>query len=312
MLFLCNLYLYCIDMKDFILLDSVRKYNDLFGLETLHPLITVVDLSEATKWEKFKKMHYGLYAIFLKDTRCGNIIYGRQVYDYDEGTVVSFAPGQVVEMEVTEESVPRAYGILFHPDFIRGTSLGQDIKKYSFFSYESNEALHLSESENAIFMDCLRKIDLEIKNGDDKFSRRLILDNIRLLLDYCMRFYDRQFTTRKESNKDIIVRFERLLDDYFDGKNPKTNGLPTVKYFADKVFLSPNYFGDLVSRHTGKTVSEYIQNKIIDSAKDLILSTPKSMSEISYTLGFQYPQHMSRMFKRIVGCTPIEYRTMTK
>lgn len=207
-----------------------------------------------------------------------------------------------------EGTRPAAYGVLFHPDFIHGTALGQEIKKYSFFSYETREALHLSQQERDTVMDCLHKIGTELNHDIDKHSRRLITANIGLLLDYCMRFYDRQFTTREASNNDIVTRFERLLDDYFDSGAPQQTGPPTVRYFADKVFLSPNYFGDMIRKYTGKTVSEHIQNKLIDLAKEMLLSSSKPMSEIAYSLGFQYPQHMSRMFKRVVGCTPNEYR----
>ena len=208
------------------------------------------------------------------------------------------------------EGVPKkSVGLLFHPDFIRGTSLGQKIKKYTFFSYESNEALHLSEEERMIVLDCLEKIRMELLHAIDKQSKGLIATNIELLLDYCMRFYERQFTTREQVNKDIIVRFERLLDDYFDSDGPLREGLPTVKYFADKVFLSANYFGDMIRKQTGQTASEYIQNKLIERAKEALLGTDKTTSEIAYGLGFQYPQHLSRMFKRVTGYTPNEFRS---
>ncbi|HIY48726.1 MAG TPA: AraC family transcriptional regulator [Candidatus Barnesiella excrementavium] len=296
-------------MENVTILDSVDRYNKIFGLETLHPLVSVVDLSQATQWPEHFKVNYGVYALFLKNTKCGDITYGRQSYDYQEGTIVCFAPGQVAEVTMAKNSHPSGHGLLFHPDLIRGTALGQEIKKYSFFSYETREALHLSEEERNTVMDCLSKIETELQHPIDKHSRRLITANIGLLLDYCMRFYERQFTTRQESNKEIVVRFERLLDDYFESKAPQEIGLPTVKYFAEKVFLSPNYFGDLISKQTGKTVSEYIQSRLIDRAKELLLSSSKSMSEIAYDLGFQYPQHMSRMFKRVVGCTPNEFRS---
>lgn len=295
-------------MDELIRLDSVDKYNKIFGLETLHPMVSVIDLSKATQWPDRLKITYGVYALYLKETKCGDITYGRQPYDYSEGTIVCFAPGQVAEVEMLKDVRPLAHGVLFHPDFIRGTTLGQEIKKYSFFSYETREALHLSETERDTIMDCLKKIEAELQHSIDKHSRRLITANIGLLLDYCMRFYERQFTTRELPNKDIIVRFERLLDEYFDNKAPQEIGLPTVKYFAEKVFLSPNYFGDMIRKQTGITVSEHIQNKLINRAKELLLSTSKSMSEIAYSLGFQYPQHMSRMFKRVVGCTPNEFR----
>ena len=238
-------------MEGLIKLDSIDRYNKLYGLETLHPMVAVVDLSKATVWPEHFKINYGVYALFLKETKCGDITYGRQPYDYKEGTIVCFAPGQVAETEMLKNVKPTAHGILFHPDFIRGTMLGQEIKKYSFFSYETREALHLSDTERETIMDCFRKIEVELEHNIDKHSRRLITANIGLLLDYCMRFYERQFTTREASNKDVIVRFERLLDEYFDGKAPQENGLPSVKYFADKVFLSPNYFGDMISKQTG-------------------------------------------------------------
>lgn len=205
---------------------------------------------------------------------------------------------------------PKARGLLFHPDLIKGTSLGQEIKSYSFFSYNSSEALHLSDEEKGIILDCLDKIKLELTHPIDKLSKRLIARNIQLLLDYCMRFYNRQFETRSQSNKDVLTRFESLLDDYFLSGKPQTEGLPTVKYFADKVFLSPNYFGDLIKKETGKTAQEYIQNKLIDTAKELIAGTNKTVSQIAYELGFQYSQHFNRIFKKNVGQTPREYREM--
>ena len=296
-------------MEEVIKLNEVDKYNKLFGLETRHPLVSVVDLSKATQWPEHFKVNYGVYALYLKDTYCGNITYGRQSYDYQDGTIVGFAPGQVAETEMLKNIQPNAHGILFHPDLIRGTALGQEIKNYSFFSYETREALHLSEDEREIVMDCLHKIETELRHSIDKHSRRLICANIGLLLDYCMRFYERQFTTREQVNKDIIVRFERLLDDYFDSDGPLREGLPTVKYFADKVFLSANYFGDLIKKETGLSAQEYILAKTMDTAKELLADPTKSVSDVAYALGYQYPQYFSKAFKRVVGCSPNEYRT---
>lgn len=302
----------CVFMEEneIIQLNSVDQYNQLFGLETLHPLVGVVDLAEATRYPLRFTINYGIYALFLKDIKCGDIRYGRQKYDYEEGTIVSFAPGQVAETEIVQGTKLKAKGILFHPDLIKGTSLGQEIKSYSFFSYSSNEALHLSEEEKEIILDCLNKIKLELTHPIDKLSKRLIARNIQLLLDYCMRFYNRQFVTRTESNHDTLSRFESLLDNYFQSGKPQSEGLPTVKYFADRVFLSPNYFGDLIKKETGKTAQEYIQNKLIGVAKELIAGTDKSVSEIAYELGFQYSQHFNRIFKKNVGYTPGEYRKL--
>lgn len=297
-------------MENVIQLDTVDVYNKLFGLETIHPLVSVVDLSQATRFPTRFTLHYGIYALFLKQVKCGDIRYGRQTYDYQEGTVTSFAPGQVSAIEMAEGAKPLAKGLLFHPDLIRGTSLGQEIRHYSFFSYNSNEALHLSDEEKDIFTDCLDKIKLEVLRPIDKHSKRLISRNIELLLDYCMRFYERQFITRKTVNRDALTQFEELLDAYFSDNKALQNGLPSVKYFADKICLSPNYFGDLVKKETGKSPQEYIQNKIIDLAKEKIIGTEKTVNQIAYELGFQYPQHFTRIFKKRVGCTPSEYRKL--
>lgn len=294
--------------SDIINLKSIDQYNRLYGLETLHPLVAVVDLKDATAYPTHFTLNYGVYALFLKQTRCGDLRYGRQPYDYQEGTVTSFAPGQVVEVKMEEGTRPLAQGLLFHPDLIRGTSLGREIKRYSFFSYASNEALHLSDEEKQIYLDCLSNIQAELQHPIDKHSRRLIVRNIELLLDYCMRFYERQFITRATANKDVLTKFEEELDWYFQSQMPQEQGLPTVKYFADRACLSPNYFGDLVKKETGRTAQEYIQDKLINIAKEEILSQTRNVSEIAYRLGFQYPQHFTRIFKKRVGCTPGEYR----
>lgn len=293
-----------------IRIDSIDQYNKIYGLETDHPLVAVVDLKQATGNLPLDcSVSYGIYALFLKQVRCGDLFYGRQPYDYQEGTVTSFAPGQVVTVHrdpsVTTMDVQ---GLLFHPDLIRGTALGQDIRRYSFFSYSSSEALHLSDDEKQLFKDCLEKIRMEISRPVDKHSKRLISMNIELLLDYCMRFYDRQFITRSEVNKSILVRFDELLDEYFQSGMAESEGLPTVKYFADKVCLSPNYFGDLIKKESGKTAQAHIQQKIVAIAKDRMIGSDKTVSQIAYELGFQYSQHFSRLFKKITGSTPMEYR----
>ncbi len=295
-------------MDEVISLDSVEAYNRFFGLETLHPLVSVVDLAEAASAPRRFTFNYGIYALFLKDVKCGDIRYGRQPYDYQEGTVTSFAPGQVVTVDNTAGAPLRAHGLLFHPDIVRGTPLAAEIKSYSFFSYSSAEALHLSDEEKGIFLDCLRKIRSEISRPVDRMSKRLVSCHIQLLLDYCLRFYDRQFALREKANRDVLGRFEELLDGYFLGSLPRTAGLPTVRYFAEKVFLSPNYFGDLIKKETGRTAQEHIRGKIVELAKDMLAGSDKSVGEIAYGLGFQYPQHLNRVFKKNVGCTPNEYR----
>lgn len=301
------------EKENIIYLDNIDAYNKLYGYETKHPLVTVVDFDSVVKNDLPEQctLYYGLYAIFLKQTFCGDITYGRQPYDYQEGTVVSFAPGQVVKCnhKKTDASRPKpCVGLLFHPDLIRGTELGADIRQYGFFSYDSREALHLSEEERGIFYDCIRNIRTELCHSIDTHSRKLICRNIQLLLDYCLRFYERQFITRHSVNSDVLSRFERLLDDYFADGTAQRSGLPTVKYFAEHCFLSPNYFGDLVKKETGRTPQEIIQKKVISLAKDNLLGSDHTISEISYALGFQYSQHFNRFFKRNTGLTPSEYR----
>ena len=232
-----------------------------------------------------------------------------RTYDYQEGTIVCFAPGQTAETNPTTDKVQvNAHGILFHPDLLRGTSLGKNIKKYTFFSYEVNEALHLSEEERSIVMDCLKIIRMELEHGVDKHSKTLLVNHIELLLNYCMRFYERQFITRGKTNRDVLTRFENLLDEYFENTLAEQDGLPTVKYFADKLCLSSNYFGDMFKKETGKSPQEYIQEKVIELAKERISGTADTVSQIAYSLGFQYPQHFCRLFKKRVGYTPSEYR----
>lgn len=299
--------------KQILELDSVDKYNVLFGLETLHPLVSVVDLRKAEKQPGSMQMNYGLYALYLKCTKSCAIRYGRRNYDYQEGTVVSFAPGQVVHVDmIDEEPHPEVYGLLFHPDFIHGTSLGKNIRRYSFFSYSSNEALHLSEQEKGLFLDCLRRIGIELEHGSDRHSKALISMNIELLLNYCLRFYERQFITRNVPENDELSRFEQLLDEYFQSGKAEKDGLPSVRYFADKICLSPNYFGDMIKKETGKSPQEHIQGKVIDLAKEQIIGTELTISQIAYSLGFQYPQHLCRMFKKKEGCTPNEYRMQSQ
>ncbi|WP_289731325.1 response regulator transcription factor [uncultured Alistipes sp.] len=289
--------------------EHVFEYNDLLGVETLHPLVSVIDLSKSRRIRHMRHT-FGFYTLFLKEVRCGNLIYGRQYYDYQEGTIVAIAPGQVAGVEDNgEEFQPKGWALVFHPDLIRGTSLGRNIRSYSFFSYEANEALHLSEQERAIVVDCLHKIRTETEHAVDKHTRRLITANIELLLDYCVRFYERQFLTRSQVNSDLLIRFETLLAAYFSSDRPQSEGLPSVKYFAEQLHLSANYFGDLIKKETGRTAQDHIQLKLIDVAKERIFDVRKSVGEIAYELGFKYPQHFTRLFKKLTGLTPKEYRT---
>ena len=201
--------------NDVVIIDSIDKYNEMMGLETKHPLVAVVDMSEADyqKARGEKTYEYEVYSVWLKQTMCGDITYGRQPYDYQEGTVTSFAPGQVVHFKPRKDYKPKALGLIFHPDLIRGTSLGRDIKQYAFFDYSSREALHLSEDEKAVFKECLDRIKIELDHPIDNHSKKLICRNIELLLDYCMRFYERQFVTRKAVNSDNIEKKKKKINN---------------------------------------------------------------------------------------------------
>jgi AraC-like DNA-binding protein len=294
-------------MKQF---DSVGQYNSFFQLDTPHPLVSVIDFSKVTPQQQ-DKMHFGIYAIFLKDMQCGELRYGRNLYDYQDGSLVFIAPGQVIAMEnEVQPTSLKGYGLLFHSDAIKGTPLANHFQDYSFFSYHANEALHLSIAERQIIIDCLSKINTELQQTADKHSKKVIAANLDLLLSYCARFYDRQFTTRDHTHQGILEKFEALLHDFFQSDKPGSIGLPSVAYFASALHLSPKYFGDLVKKETGKSAQEYIHSKIIDLAKSKIFEINKPISQIAYDLGFKYPQHFTRLFRQHVGHTPNAYRTM--
>lgn len=297
-------------MDKMLRFNTISEYNTFNNNITKHPLVSVVDFSKAAP-RQGHRMYFGFYTIFLKDVKCGDMVYGRNTYDYQEGTLVFLAPGQIAGVNSNGEIYqPKGHGVVFHPDLIYGTSLGKHIQDYSFFGYESKEALHLSDREREIVLDCFSKISYELDQSIDKHSKRLITSNIELLLDYCVRFYDRQFITRDQVNHGILEKFENLLNDYFISEKPELIGLPTVSYCAAELHLSPNYFGDLVKKETGKTAMEYIQNKLIDISKERIFDPGKSISQIAYELGFKYPQHFARLFRQKVGHSPLKYRSM--
>ena len=295
-------------MGTIVKLNTVQEYNRTMGVETLHPLVSVVDFSTLKSLKHGRKI-FGFYCIFLKQLKCGELSYGRSTYDYQEGTLVFVAPGQVAGIDDDGETLnPQGWVLAFHPDLLRGTSLGRKMKDYSFFSYEANEALHMSERERQIIFNCFIEIQEELERAIDKHSKDIIASTIELLLNHCQRFYDRQFITRENINKDILVRFENLLSDYFESDQPQTVGLPSVQYAADRLHLSPNYFGDLIKKETGKSAQESIQLFVIEKAKERLYDENKTVSEVAYELGFKYPHHLSRLFKKVVGMTPNEYR----
>jgi AraC-like DNA-binding protein len=297
-------------MDDMQRFETINDYNVFNNNETLHPLVSVIDFSKAAP-RQGSRMYFGFYTIILKDVVCGDLVYGRHTYDYQEGTLVFIAPGQIAGVKSNGEIYqPKGYGLIFHPDLIHGTPLGRHIQEYSFFGYQSNEALHISERERKIILECFAKIKYELEHAIDKHSKRLIVSNIEMVLDYCVRFYDRQFITRDNVHKGILERFEDLLNEYFQSEKPQTIGLPSVALCASELNLSANYFGDLVKKETGKTAQEYIQSTVIDVAKEKIFDQSKSIGQIAHELGFKYPQHFTRLFKQRVGHSPNEYRSL--
>ena len=295
-------------MDSIIRFETISDYNTYNNNETLQPLISVIDFSKADP-RKAASLYFGFYTIFLKEVKCGDLKYGKNTYDYQEGTLVFIAPGQVVTVENAGETYqPKGYALVFHPDLIRGTSLARHIQNYTFFGYQSNEALHISERERKIVLDCFSKIEYELDRDMDKHSKKLIVSNVELFLDYCMRFYDRQFITRDDVHKGILEKFNNLINDYFKTNKQQEIGVPSIAYCAAQLNLSSNYFGDLIKKETGHSAQDYLLNKIIDMAKEKIFDHNKSVSEIAYELGFKYPQHFTRLFKQRVGNTPNEYR----
>lgn len=293
---------------------NIDQYNADNNHKTLNPLVTVIDFSKADmrEWGDADtiRFQYGLFSIILKDVKCGDLKYGRHTYDYQAGTLVFFAPGQVVEIDNPKVPYqPMGHGLVFHPDLLIGTNLGRLITQFKFFHYASHEALHLSDDERQMILDSFAKIAFELKQPIDKHSKKLIVSNIELFLGYCQRFYDRQFITREHVNKGILERFETLMHQYFESDQAQVNGIPSVGYFANELHLSANYFGDLIKKETGLTAKDYIQNKTIDVAKNRIFDSDKTINEIAFQMGFKYPQHFTRLFKQRVGQTPNEYRS---
>ena len=287
--------------------NTIQEFNDCYGFETQHPLVSVVRYDKEHTLEEHI-IHYGFYAIILKENKGCKLSYGRTEYDFDEMTVTSFAPGQTIHVEPNPDVVyPKWTALLFHPDLLNRTQLGRNISRYEFFDYTSNEALHLSTEEIAIFRDVLSMIQQELSHSIDKHTRELIVSNIELLLNYCLRFYDRQFITREEINHTVVKKFTALLDDYIE-KKAYREGLPTVAYFADKCCYSAKYFGELVKTETGRTAKDYINSRLLRAAKQLLADDTLSVTQVSQQLGFEYPQHFVRFFKTQTGKTPSDFR----
>jgi len=296
-------------------IKQVGDYNKLRNVTTVHPLVSVINFAALTSSappapKGIEQLRFGCYALFLKQGAQCELRYGRRPYDFQEGTLVFLAPGQSIEVTSTRLAQrPQAgYALLFHPDLFAGSAFAEQIFDYPYFSYETAEGLHVSDKEREIITDCLHKIEREAAENQDAHSRRLIVSNIQLLLDYCQRYYSRQFHTRFRENQDVIVRFERLLHEYFQSDRAVEEGLPTVSYFAKALHLSPNYFGDLVSQHIGKSPRELIQAKTLELAKVKLLHPGVSISDVAFGLGFKQPQHFTRFIKQHLGMTPRQFQ----
>ncbi|MFN5983429.1 MAG: helix-turn-helix domain-containing protein [Fluviicola sp.] len=295
-------------------IKNISELNQLLNQDkTKHPLLSVVDFSKVEHYGKEEgRMSADFYTLMFKSHCHNKIKYGREFYDFQEGTLICIAPNQVITLEKEDGNNKDAigWGLFFHPDLLRGTALGARMKDFTFFSYEMNEALHLSDKEKQNLAEIVAKIESELNENIDQHSQVLLVNTLELLLNYCARYYDRQFITRKNTNSTVLSKFENILTEYFASGNLKENGLPSVKYCADKIFLSPNYLSDLLKKETGKNSQELIHYQLIELAKNTLLSTDLPVSQIAYDLGFEYPQYFSKLFKNKTGMTPGEFRSL--
>lgn len=298
-------------MKPIIHLKSISEINRFVQIRTQHPLVSVIDFSTADEYfEEGTRISADFYTIMFKNYCVNHLKYGRQPIDFQDGSLICIAPRQLITLDndIEKKENMMGWGLFFHPDLLRGTSLGQKMNEYTFFSYETSEALHLSEKEKQILYDCVQKIETELQENIDHHSQSLIVTNIELLLNYCLRYYGRQFITRKSNSSNIVSQIEHLLKNYFSSEKIKETGLPTVKYLADQVHLSANYLSDLLKKETGMNTQDHIHYYLIEEAKNVLLNTDCSVGEIAYSLGFEYPQYFSKLFKQKTGQTPVEYR----
>jgi AraC-like DNA-binding protein len=300
-------------MTDFFHIKSIAEVHHFFGLEKpLHPLITIIREFPTVDFSFSNvKMTSDLFLIGLKGNVSGSFKYGRNSYDYEEGTLAFLAPNQVLTFdEAQKEANEGGWNIIFHPDLIRKSELGKTIKDYSFFDYDINEALHVADKERVMLTSLMQLIETELEQNIDKHSQELIIANLESMLKYCRRYYDRQFYTRTNQSKDFIMRFEEYLETYFTSNTLKEKGLPTLDQCGKALQMSGSYLSDLLRVETGKSAKGHIHSYIIEKAKTLLLNSNTSVSNIAYELGFEYPQHFSKLFKSKTGANPSEYRNL--
>ncbi|WP_345949314.1 helix-turn-helix transcriptional regulator [Mucilaginibacter sp. PAMB04274] len=295
--------------------SGIADVYKFFNLDQLlkHPLVAVIDFSDVDEQVlEDTRISGDYYCLLFKRYDGNNVRYGRKVIDFNNGSLMCIGPNQVLEMETNIDTYTEkeGWGVFFHPDLIRATSLQDKMKDYSFFSYEVWEALHMSEKEKQIFYECVQKLAGELQENIDVHSQDIIVSNIELLLNYCTRFYGRQFITRKSMNGSVVMQVEKILSDHFKSGKLEEQGLPTVKDLADKVNLSPGYLSDLLKKETGKNTQDHIHYYLIEEAKNVLISTNKSVGEVAYLLGFEYPQYFNKLFKQKTGKTPVEFRNM--
>lgn len=293
-------------MSKIMKIKNVSDYSRYLGHTDRHPLVSVINYAEVSPI-RHSLNSYSVYGIFFHDQQDIDLTYGCGKYDYKSGTVICVAPGQIGGKEDNGERVMlTGWALLFHPDLLRGTPLSKNIKQYTFFDYRVHEALHMTDEEHDIFVSLMQQIRNELQKPHDELQNAILIAYIELVLNFCQRFYNRQFTTRKLENSDILMKFNNLLNDYYEKNTQLTLGLPTVQYCADKLCMSSNYFGDVIKKTTGDTASNYIRQHVIQRVKNE-LATGASIVQVADDLGFKYPQHLSRMFKQQTGITPSEY-----
>lgn len=275
-----------------------------------HPLVSVINMENIKCHfdDFYTSVIYNFYSICIKKNFKGIMKYGQGYYDFDEGTMTFFSPGQVISTVVDEDLALNGYWLIIHPDFIRNYALGKNIKNYGYFSYATNEALHLSEKEETMITGIMKDIEKEYRSIIDSFSQDVIVSHTELLLNYCNRFYNRQFITRKTINNDLLIRLEEILFDYFNGDKVQQLGLPTVQYLADQLNISANYLSDMLRNLTGQNAQQLIHSKLIEKAKETLATTSLSVAEIAFSLGFEHPQSFSKLFKSKTNVSPLAFR----
>lgn len=300
-------------MKELLRIETISEAMDFLGLpKPKHPLVAIVDTKDFSLTEDFTKYRFvfNFYQVMYKDCRCGTMNYGRSTYDFQEGTLVFVGPNQAIDIDEAEpmRDDDRGWALMIHPDLFLQSELSTKMRKYSYFDYQSKEALHLSDEELAIINACKTQIMHEFEEHIDRHSQDLLINNIEMLLNYCLRYYDRQFFTRTNLSQGTVKKFEDLLRDYYENDKQSELGIPTVRYCGEQLTMSANYLSDLLKKETGRNASEHIQDFVLQRAKSRLLSTVDSVSTIAYDLGYEYSQHFNKVFKKKTGMTPGQFR----